>query len=82
MESKEYDGIIKLIETNHGETIRRFDDVDSKFTARVDVCRKRLNNIDDTIIDHGKSLTRVKTVGVLAGSLWTAIVLFCGTIFR
>lgn len=77
------EGLGKLIEANHHDTLRQFESVKNMYSEQKRICDKRMDTIEDrqretcaTVKSHGKTLTQIKTIGSLAALAWGAIVTF------
>ena len=71
MEHTEYDGLVRLIEANHKETLRNHEDLTDW-----------MKDMDDAVTSHDRSITRIKTIGGIGGAIWTAVLFVFAAIFK
>ena len=77
------EGLGKLIENNHADSLRQFDALKEQMEMcrdtcddKYNVCKQRCDKLCLDVKSHGKTLTQIKTIGSLASLVWGAIVLF------
>lgn len=71
MEASEYSALVLILKQNHEETIRAFESFD-----------KRVEKLSVKVDSHDRSITRIKTIGTIAGSLWAGVVLLFNIVFK
>lgn len=67
------DGLEKLVDTNHGAVMVLLNSIDKK----MDAGDARFKDIDDKLLVHDRTITKVKTIG---GIISAAYVLIAGIV--
>lgn len=87
-EEMDIDGVARLVENNHKESLRHFEHIKSMYKQQQDRCDARLCALEDSnaLIDnrldeHDKDFTKIRTIGGTLGAIWGGIVSLI-TIFR
>lgn len=77
------EGLGKLMEQNHADTLRQFDEIrlrlqdrSTLWNTRLDLLQRNCGELTDIIKDHSTTLVQIKTIGSLLGLVWGAIVVF------
>lgn len=69
------EGLGRLIEEKHAQTVIMFDSVKEALEHQRDFCSHSMSILEKRVLEHENSLTRIKTIGSLLSLLWGAIVL-------